>query len=242
MSTPLSTRYQRPLTFGAILDESIQLFRRRWLTLAAIQLVMVVPYLIILAVLGGLGFLALTSNSAALTQLANNPVALASIIASAIGAGFVIGLVFGVCELIAHGAGIVTSDAAMRNQDRSAGLALSTALPRVWALLGAALLIVVGAIGLSIVSVPLLALSVVFPLTIIALIVWAVSPSVRRPWLKWFIILTTPFGLPIYYGTRWSLYALPAVLERLGPLSSIRRSSELISGSWFRTWGVLHQL
>jgi hypothetical protein len=240
MSAPLSTRYQQPLTFGATLDESIQLFRRRWLTLISIQLVTIIPYVVVIAVLGAVGFVAFTSGAVAgLYQVGNNPAALAAIIGTALSAGLVIGLIFAACQEIAHGAAILTTDAAMRNQERSAGSALGTALRRVLMLFGAVFLLLLGVTGLAIVSAPLLVLSILFPLTILALLVWAANPGARSTWLKWFIILTTPFGLVIYYATRWSLYALPIMLEDLGPLRSIRRSAELVSSRWFRTWGVL---
>jgi hypothetical protein len=240
MSAPLSARYRRPLTFGAVLDETVQLFRRRWLTLLAIQLATLVPYVLVLALFGGLGFLALSNNSAAVAQAAaTNPAALASVVATALGGGLVLALLLVVCQLVAHAAGVLTIDAAMRADERSAGSALGSALPRLWALLGAGLLIFLRVLGLTILSLPLMLLSPLLPLTLVALIVWAASPSARRPWLEWFIILTTPFGLVVYYVIRWSLYVAPVMLEQLGPLGGVRRSAELVSGRWFRTCGVL---
>jgi hypothetical protein len=48
-----------------------------------------------------------------------------------------------------------------------------------------------------------------------------------------------PFGLPTYYGVRWSLYAQTCVLEGAGSLRALARSGELVSGHWFRAMGVL---
>ena len=61
----------------------------------------------------------------------------------------------------------------------------------------------------------------------------------RKRWLKWLIILTAPFGLPTYYGMRWSMFVAAAVLERRGPLASLARSSELVNHHGFRVLSIL---
>ncbi len=52
------------------------------------------------------------------------------------------------------------------------------------------------------------------------------------------MILATPFGLPIYYGVRWSL-SIPAImLERAGPVALLRRAVALVKGNWFPVAGI----
>ena len=58
-------------------------------------------------------------------------------------------------------------------------------------------------------------------------------------WLKWLIILATPFGLPIYFGGMWSMYLCAAVLERHGPIGALRRSMQLVDRHWFRVVAML---
>jgi hypothetical protein len=60
--------------------------------------------------------------------------------------------------------------------------------------------------------------------------------------LKWLIILTAPFGLLVYYVTRWSLFVPASVLEHRGPLDALQRSGSLMNGQWFRAGAVLSVL
>ena len=41
---------------------------------------------------------------------------------------------------------------------------------------------------------------------LVALLFWWLRPTARRGWLKWLIVLTTPMGLPTYFGFRWAMY------------------------------------
>jgi hypothetical protein len=47
------------------------------------------------------------------------------------------------------------------------------------------------------------------------------------------------FPLGIYLAVRWSMSFIPFVAERMGPISSIRRSWALTSGAWWHTVAVL---
>ncbi len=49
-------------------------------------------------------------------------------------------------------------------------------------------------------------------------------------------IIGIPFG--IYFLVRWSLYTQPILLEESSALISLRRSSELVKGSWARVFGI----
>jgi flagellar biosynthesis protein FlhB len=55
------------------------------------------------------------------------------------------------------------------------------------------------------------------------------------------LIALTIIGIPlaIYLAIRWSFALQIAALERRGPLQAIARSSELVSGSWWRVFGIM---
>ena len=76
-------------------------------------------------------------------------------------------------------------------------------------------------------------------IALIGLLVWWLRPTARKTWLKWLIILTTPYGLPTYYAFRWALYVAAIVLEHRGPAAALRRSSQLTTGQWFRVSSIL---
>jgi hypothetical protein len=163
-------------------------------------------------------------------------------LAAAGGIGLLAGLVFGVCLLLAEGAVVVIVDGFARGERRSIGRAIGDALRVALPLLGAAVLAWLGLAGLALLSVPLLVLWVIpglFGLVpAVALLAWLLSPGARQPFLKWLILLTSPFGLPTYYGIRWSLYPQAVVLEGAGPRQALQRSSGLIRGSWLRVFGI----
>jgi hypothetical protein len=73
----------------------------------------------------------------------------------------------------------------------------------------------------------------------VGLIVWVNRPKERRGnGLKWLIILATPFGLPLYYGVRWSLFIPALMLEGVGTVESLRRSATMVDRRWFEVFGV----
>ena len=86
------------------------------------------------------------------------------------------------------------------------------------------------AVGLAI--VPYLATAVVGTL------LWLARPKLRRGWLKWLIVLATPFGPLIYLLVRWSLWGQAVVLEAARPWQALRRSATLVRGHWFRVFAV----
>ncbi len=49
-------------------------------------------------------------------------------------------------------------------------------------------------------------------------------------------IIGIPFG--IYFLVRWCLYSQPVLLEESSSLISLRRSSELVKGNWWRVLGI----
>jgi hypothetical protein len=53
------------------------------------------------------------------------------------------------------------------------------------------------------------------------------------------ILLIIVFPLGIYVFVRWSLSGIVLMIERTGPIVSLRRSRQLTRGSWWHTLGVL---
>ena len=232
----LLPRYQRPLSVGAVVSDAVDIFRRRWPTLVTIMLATIVPYFVLFvagAALGLAAVLAIGTNG--LEQTLRSPTTLISL---GLG-GFVLLVLFVVFQLAAEVAVIRVALAAMRGEQLGVRAALGGGLPRLGSMLGAALLIFIYVLLLALVSLPLLVLSLLGLLTLVALVVWAANPGARRPWLKWFIILTVPFGLVMYYGTRWALYGPAIVGEHVSAAASLRRSAELIRGRWWWTFGAL---
>ena len=50
----------------------------------------------------------------------------------------------------------------------------------------------------------------------------------------------TIIGLPfaIYFAFRWGLYTLPVLFEETTPRNALRRSTELVKGTWWRVFGI----
>ncbi len=72
----------------------------------------------------------------------------------------------------------------------------------------------------------------------------------RRFWayllsnLVWFLVVVglsaTLIGFPfgIYFGIRWGLCGMPALLEGCPARAALKRSSELVKGTWWRVFGI----
>ena len=240
-SGQLLPRYRRPLDVGAILDETFQIYRRSWLQVAGILAVTIVPAVLLA---GGTGLLAVggaLSDPNALESM--DPLAMATLVATAAAAGIGLGVVFGVALLIAGAAVTVCTMHVMHGERPAVWEPYRVAFKRTLTLLGAVILLGLGSFGLVIAAIPVFLLWFfpgLFGLTpLVALIVWVANPGARANWLKWLIILTTPWGLPIYFGVKWSLWAQVVVLEGVGPMDALKRSSQLIAGNWFRSAGML---
>jgi hypothetical protein len=131
----------------------------------------------------------------------------------------------------------------MRDGQPSVRRVYGVALRRVLTLIGAGLLLVLGMVGLGTLATVLFALTLFGVLgsliALVGLMVWATRPTARTNWLKWLIVLTAPFGLPVFVFVRWSLLVPAAVLEGRGPLGSLQRSNALVRGHWFYAAAVL---
>ena len=54
-------------------------------------------------------------------------------------------------------------------------------------------------------------------------------------------LFVTIIGIPfaIYFWIRWSLYGLPVMFEETTGRNALRRSTELVKGSWWRVFGII---
>lgn len=247
-------RFRRLLTFGDVLDESMLLFRRHWVTFAVVSAVSLLPPGLILVWLSGAGLMSQTisladlqsgrlSESAAFTgQMTQIVVAVAYTV------------VYSLFGILWSAAVVVTTDSYLRGEQPTVKGVYSRALPRYGVLLLSSLVYGLGFIALTLLaSVPLLliALSVLpglvgvllelaaIVICVLGLVVWWLRPSARTTWFKWLIILTAPYGLPTYFGIKWAMYIAAVVLENNRPVAALKRSAQLTDQKWFRVAAIL---
>ena len=79
----------------------------------------------------------------------------------------------------------------------------------------------------------------------------ALKLALRRFWtyigsvILWLLVVCglfiTVIGIPfsIYFGVRWGLYGLPVLLEKTTARHALRRSTELVKGTWWRAFGIM---
>jgi len=227
----IQPRYRRIFTVGALLDETIHLFRQHWITLALFGTVALVPSWLLLLFLYLGGF-----NESLATSSANVPVIPIVMLMT-------LAILSGLLTLLWTAASTTAANAFMHGQQPTVTFVYGHALRRFAPLLGALILYLLAVLGLSIAASILFVITGVGILGTLAasigLLFWWLKPPSRRPWLKWMIILTAPFGLVTYYTIRWALLLPAVLLEGRGPLDSIKRSSRLVEHQWFRTFGVL---
>ena len=241
---PLLPRYRRLLSFATVVDEPISLFRRAWRSLLAPLAISVIPVGIIGIVftqwMTGSMFAALQRSTSA--SAVANPDQFVRTMGGFYGGAVLYSLLYVLVLLPAFAAITIITDGQLRGVRPPALRAYVHGLRATPALIGAGLLAALGALILTLFAAILFVLTLFGVLgsliAIIGLLVWWANPSARRPWLRWLIVLTFPFGLPTYFSYRWAL-ALPAVvLERAGPAAALRRSAALTDGAWFRLVGA----
>jgi hypothetical protein len=233
----LQARYRRVLTFGDVLDESVQLYRQHWVTFALVSAVGLVPpgLLLLLAT----GSLVASLGSLDSVRLAANPATLVTI-GLLYGASTLVSIIF---SILWSEALIVTTIRYLHGETPGLGEVYRWALRRFLSVLGGSIVVMLGITVLSLAATALFVVTVGGliggPVALIALLFWWLKPTSRRPWLKWLIILTAPYGLVFYYLFQWSLFAAAQVLERQGPIGGLKRSNELVRGNWFRVTSTL---
>jgi len=228
----LQPRYRRLLTVGALLDESILLFRQHWIAFALFSLVALVPQWLVL----------LLSSTTSITRgfvRASIELPSAQDWAALLG----LTLVQALFSLLWSAASTTAAATYLGGDRPTVGGIYGLALKRLARLFLATLVYLVLFMLLFFASTVLFVVTLLGTLgtliALIGLINWWVKPESRRPWLKWLIILTAPYGLATYYAVRWSLFLPSIVLEGEGAIGSLRRSSRLVEGQWFRAGAVL---
>jgi hypothetical protein len=226
----VSTRRLGPRSLADILDETIRVYRRGYLIFIGAMAMLLVP----------LAILMVPAIAAGVAAFAGGDEPEPSAIVALIGIGTVIILAFIVGIILSGGAATQITSDILTGIPPSVGHGYRVALSRLGSLLGASILLALAMLGIVIVTFPLLFLFVIGWLTVpIGLIVWFANPSARAPWLKWLIILTCPFGLALYYGYRWSLFAQAIVLEGYSASAALRRSTWLVQGHWWHVFLTL---
>jgi hypothetical protein len=239
----LQPRYRRLLSLGAVLDESMLLFRRYWVTFAIVSSVSLLPPGLLLVWMGGAGML---SRSLSFADLQSGRTADPTSINASLAQLAAVGVYLLAVSLFAplwSGAVVLTTDALMRGEQPSVSRVYGRAIRRYFAVLLSTLLVGVGWLGLMLLAMGLFVLTVFGVLgsliAIVGLLLWWLRPGTRRTWLKWLIILTAPFGLAIYYLTRWGMFIGASVLENKGPVAALGRSAQLTERHWFRVFAIL---
>jgi hypothetical protein len=236
----LEPRYRRLFTFGDVLDESVRLYRAHWVPFALVSGISLLPPGLILVGVSAAGVFTTSFNLADLqTGRFDSPYYLSAQL-NAILAISGISVLF---SIVWTAAIVSTTDAYLRGEEPSLSRVYRRAVSRFFVVLLASLVIVIAQVVLTVVG------SILFVVTLfgvlgsliasIALVVWWLQPTARKTWVKWLIILTSPFGLPTYYFVRWSMYITAIVLEDYGPIGCLGRSSQLVDRHWFRVMGVL---
>jgi len=240
----LEPRYRRVLSFGDVLDESIGLFRRHWAVFAMVSAVWLVPPGLLTVLVTASGTL---NTTAMVSQIETGVTPDLSNVSQIVGAVLLIYVVSALFYLAWTTAIVVTTDEYVHAVEPKLSSVLTRTLRRYVPTLLSGLAYVVAMLFLILVAGSLFALSVVaFPVSLLAIlaaiaggIVWAAQPRARTIWLKWLIVLATPFGLPIYFAGLWSMYLCAAVLEHQGPVGALRRSTQLVDRHWFRVVAIL---
>jgi hypothetical protein len=239
----LQPRYRRLLTFGAVLDESMFLFRRHWVNFALVSAVSLLPPGLVLVWMSSAGTLYRQFTLADLQsgRLAD-PVLLDEQL-NALGALLAYVVVSSLFGLLWTAAILLTTDAYLRGEEPSLSRIYGRALNRYGVLLVSSLLYILAMLVLILLASALFVVTLFGVLGSLAagigLLFWWLRPTARTTWLQWLIILTAPFGLPTYFAMRWAMYLAAITLEDDGPLSAFRRSSQLTDQHWFRVAAIL---
>ena len=106
--------------------------------------------------------------------------------------------------------------------------ALRQAWRRFWPYLGSSILLslAVGGLCITIIGIPLI---ILWFLDVGSLFIMIVGIPCA--------IVSIPFA--IYFFVRWGLYTLPVLFEETTARNALRRSTELVKGTWWRVFGIM---
>ena len=72
-------------------------------------------------------------------------------------------------------------------------------------------------------------------ITIVGILVVTVT-SIHWSLYLLIVVISVPFS--IYFSVRWGLYTLPVLFEETTARNALRRSTELVKGTWWRVFGI----
>jgi len=201
------------MPLSELLDELFRLYRRHFSLIVGVALVVALPGLVWTLVTG-----VYRLNSASYTNLftttgTSTPAFNSQQFSNLVGTFALGGL--GALILLPFSVGAVyraVTDVAL-GRPATIGAVLRETLARYWPLLGL--------VGLG----------------ILLFIGWAIAELIG------FVLLVIPglavFCAAVYLGVRWSLVVAAMMAEDIGPIRGLGRSWNLVSGSWWRTFGIL---
>ena len=201
------------MPLSELLDELFRLYRRHFSLIVGVALVVALPGLVWTLVTG-----VYRLNSASYTNLftttgTSTPAFNSQQFSNLLGTFALGGL--GALILLPFSVGAVyraVTDVAL-GRPATIGAVLRETLARYWPLLGL--------VGLG----------------ILLFIGWAIAELIG------FVLLVIPglavFCAAVYLGVRWSLVVAAMMAEDIGPIRGLGRSWNLVSGSWWRTFGIL---
>jgi hypothetical protein len=236
----LLPRYRRVLTFGDVLDESVQVFRQHWVSFALLSAVSLLPPGLIGVWLSASGTFGPTVS---VGQLQTGRIELTPTILTEMVALSAIAIISTLFALLWTAAIVGASDAFLHGAEPRLGPVYAHALRRYASLFGAVLVVGFALVLLTTVATALFVLTGFgiggSLIALVGVLFWWLKPDARRTWLKWLIVVVAPFGLPAYLLGLWSMFVPAAVLECHGPLGSLRRSTQLVDRHWFRVVSTL---
>ena len=211
-STPAPIRF-RPMPLPELLDELFRLYRRHFSLIVGVALLVALPGLVWTLVTGVYRLNSASYVNLVTTSPGAQPSFNSQQLSSLLGT-ILLGVLGGII-LLPFSVGAVyraVTDVAL-GRPATIGSVLRETLARYWPLLGLIGLLFLFAIG------------------------WFIAEIIG------FVLLILPgiavFCATVYLGVRWSLVVAAMMAEDIGPIRGLGRSWNLVSGSWWRTFGIL---
>ena len=211
-STPAPIRF-RPRQLSELLDELFRLYRRHFSLIVGVALLVALPGLVWSLATGVYRLNSTSYTNLFTTTGTSTPTFNSQQLSNLAGTLLLGGL--GALILLPFSVGAVyraVTDVAL-GRPATVGVVLRETLARYWPLLGL--------IGLG----------------ILLFIGWIIAEAIG------FVLLFIPglavFCAAVYLAVRWSLVVAAMMAEDVGPIRGLGRSWSLVSGSWWRTLGIL---
>ena len=211
-STPAPIRF-RPRQLSELLDELFRLYRRHFSLIVGVALLVALPGLVWSLATGVYRLNSTSYTNLFTTTGTSTPTFNSQQLSNLLGTFLLGGL--GALILLPFSVGAVyraVTDVAL-GRPATVGVVLRETLARYWPLLGL--------IGLG----------------ILLFIGWIIAEAIG------FVLLFIPglavFCAAVYLAVRWSLVVAAMMAEDVGPIRGLGRSWSLVSGSWWRTLGIL---